>query len=74
MITKSGEIVTFGKYKGKTIDHVCQFDHSYLEFMFNNGMISKEVIDMRDRSEYEKVKLSNGHATVWEFSTNSNNE
>jgi hypothetical protein len=57
--------VTFGgKYLGQTLAHIAQFDPSYLDWMYANGLCSAEIIDKRDRGEFKQKKLSIGYAIV----------
>lgn len=57
--------LSFGKYSGKSIAHVAQFDPSYLDWAVAAGALDKEVITVRDRGEYERKELSRGSAVVW---------
>lgn len=42
------DVLKFGKYKGKTVDEVLQYDGQYFYFLMNNTNIklSKELIDI----------------------------
>jgi hypothetical protein len=62
---KSKDKLTFGKYKGSTIDWVAQSDPSYINWMYNNGLCDKKTLDRRDRGVYKCRKLKPGYAVVW---------
>jgi hypothetical protein len=62
---KSGEIINFGKHKGDTIDHVCQFDPTYVDWMYQAGICDEETVADRDEGNFKHKKLSRGDATVW---------
>lgn len=63
----SQDKITFGKYKGKTIDYVVQFDPEYIDWMNNTGLCSKNTVDKKNRGEYKKIKIKNGYSWVWYY-------
>lgn len=62
---KSGDVITFGKHKGKTFDSVCQFDSIYIDWMRWQKLCDVETVNRRDRGEYKKKKLPKGYAIVF---------
>ena len=49
---KSGDIIPFGQFKGKTFDHVCQFEGSYVEWMHTNKIIDTDTLTRMHRAEF----------------------
>lgn len=62
---KSGERLTFGKHRGRTIDEVAQFDPSYVEWMEANKICDTDTLTRMHRGEYKKRKLPVGYAIVF---------
>lgn len=63
---KSGDRITFGKHKGQTFDHVCQFDPSYVEWMRDNQICDTDSLTRMHRGEYKHKKLPQGYAIVFD--------
>lgn len=62
---KSGDKIDFGKYTGKTFDHVCQFDPEYLQWMWESRICDDATYNRYGRGEFIRKEFANSEATVF---------
>ena len=62
---KSGDVISFGKHKGRTFDEVCQFDMSYIEWMHASQICDDTTLKRAHEGKWKERKLPDGSAKVW---------